>query len=163
MSGSITELEQADFTCRTTRWLKNCESECGDEELVWWPLVCPLTDGSDEAMLGLAGHLLAAWKWTLATYEVPTCPPTPAVLNIGQFLDEAPTGQGWSEQQWLEAYVKALWCIRKAAKGRKWVTVDKSFAPRVSPLVEAFLDMLDMDVREGHAMDCWDNNPKQVP
>ena len=92
----VMELELADVTWRTTRWLKDCESECGDEKLVWQPLVCPLTDGSDDAMIGLTSHLLAAWKWTLAAYEVPTCPPTPTMLNSGQFLDEALVG--W----WLE-------------------------------------------------------------
>ena len=92
MSGSVTGLEQADVTWRTTRWLKDCESECGDEKLVWLPLVCPLTDGSDKAILGLIGYFLAAWKWTLATYEVPTCAPTPTMLNIGQFLDKALVG-----------------------------------------------------------------------
>ena len=80
------ELELADVTWK----LKNCKSECGDEELVRWPLVHPLTAGSNEAMHGLAGHLLAAWKWTLAAHKVPTCPPT--VLHFDQFLDEAQTG-----------------------------------------------------------------------
>ena len=84
--GPVMELEPADVTWRTTWWFKDCESECRDEELVWWPLVRPLTDGSDEAMCGLASHLLAAWKWTLAAYEVPTCHPTPTMLNIGSIL-----------------------------------------------------------------------------
>ena len=91
------ELEPADVNWRTARWLKDCESECGDEELVWWPLVCPFTSGSDEAMCGLTGHLPVACKWTVAAYEVPTCPPTK--LNIGQFLDKAQAWQGWSEQR----------------------------------------------------------------
>ena len=90
--GPVTELELADVTWRTAWWLKDCESECRNQELVWWPLVHPLTAGSDKATCGLTGHLLAAWKWTLGAYEIPTCPPTPILLNIGQFLDEAQAG-----------------------------------------------------------------------
>ena len=152
--GPAMEIELADVTWRTARWLKDCESECRDEELVWWPLIHPLTAESDEAMCGLTGCLLAAWKWTLAAYKVPTCPPTPTVLNIGQFLDKAQAGGSWSEQQWLEAYAKALQCISEAAEGRKWVPVDKNFTPRVSLLVKTFLGVLDMDVKEDHATDC---------
>ena len=163
MPGPIMELGLADVTWRTARWLKDCENECRDKELVWCPLVHPLNAWSDEATLGLTSHLLAAWKWTLAVYEVPTCPPTPIVLNIGQFLDEAQVGGGsWSEQQWLEAYAKALPRVGEAAEGRKWVPVDKNFIPRVSPLVEAFLEVLYVDVKEDHAMDCWGDNPEQV-
>ena len=114
-------------------------------------MVHPLTAGSDEAVRGLASLLLAAWKWTLAAYEVPTCPPTPIMLNFVQFLDEAQAGGGWSEQQSLEAYAKALQHIREVAEGRKWVPVDKNFTPRVLPLVEAFLGVPDMDVKEDHA------------
>ena len=139
MPGPTTELELADVTWRTASWLKDCESECGDEELVCWPLVCPLTAGCDEAVHGLAGHLLAAWKWTLAAYKVHTCPPTPTMLIVGQFLDEAQVGEAWSEQQWLEAYARALQCIREAAEGRKLVLVDQSFTSRVPPLVESSL------------------------
>ena len=148
------DLEPADVTWRTARWLKDCESECRNEELVWWPLVHPLTAGSNETMCGLTGHLLAAWKWTLAAYKVLTCPLTPTVLNIGQFLDEAQVGGSWSKQQWLEAYAKALQHIGETAEGRKWVPVDKNFTPRISPLVQAFLGVLDVDVKEDHAMDC---------
>ena len=97
MPGPATELKLADVTWGTARWLKDCESECGDEELVQWPLVHPLTAGSDKATCGLAGHLMAAWKWTLAANKGPTCPPMPTLLNIGQFLDEAQVWGGWSE------------------------------------------------------------------
>ena len=159
--GPATELELADVTWRTVRWLKDCKSECREEELVWWPLVCPLTAWSDKALCGLTGHLLVAWKWTLAAYKVSTCPPTPNMLNIGQFLNEAQVGETWSEQQWLEAYARALQHIGEAAEGRKWVCVDKNFTPRVSLLVKAFLGVLDMDVRKDHAMDCWGNNPSR--
>ena len=72
-------------------------------------------------------------------------------------------GGSWSKQQWLEAYAKALQCIGEAAEGRKWVPVDKNFTPRVSPLVKAFLGVPDVDVKEDCAMDCWGDNPEQVP
>ena len=43
---------------QTVKWLKNCEGEYENDELIWWSLVCPLTDGSDTATLGLAQQLM---------------------------------------------------------------------------------------------------------
>ena len=63
-------------------------------------------------------------------------------------------GGSWSEQQWLEAYAKALQHVRVAVEGRKGVPVDKNFTPRVLPLVKAFLGVLQVDVKEDNVMDC---------
>ena len=89
---------------QTTRWLQDCEEGLDDEELSWWPLLCPFTDGSDAATRGLAQWLMAAWKWAGAVSESLVCPPTSTILNIEQFLDENLTGHSWSEQQWLLVY-----------------------------------------------------------
>ena len=32
---------------QTIRWLQQCESETMDSEVIWWPLIDPLTDGSN--------------------------------------------------------------------------------------------------------------------
>ena len=51
---SPTKDSQIDPLWRTTKWLKKCKGEYEDDALIWWPLICPLTDGSDMAALGLA-------------------------------------------------------------------------------------------------------------
>ena len=89
---------------QTTRWLQNCEINLDDEEISWWPLVSPLTDGSDATTKDLPRRLMAAWKWAGAASESPICLPVPTILNIRQFLDEDLTGHGWSQQQWLLAW-----------------------------------------------------------
>ena len=37
----------------------------------------------------LAKQLLAAWQWTFVVGTADFCPPSPSMLKIGQFLDEA--------------------------------------------------------------------------
>ena len=83
---------------QTMKWLQNCETNLKEEEISWWPLVSPLTDGSDAATMDLAKRLMAAWKWVGVLSESPICPPAPNVLNIRQFLDKDLTGHGWSQQ-----------------------------------------------------------------
>ena len=77
-----------DTLWQTTRWLRSCE----EDEPIWWPLICPLTDGSDVATLALAWQLMAAWRWAVTVSTPPICPPAPMVMNIGQFLVEDITG-----------------------------------------------------------------------
>ena len=45
---SPTKNNPIDPMWQTMRWLQDCEVGLDDEELSWWPLVSPLTDGSDE-------------------------------------------------------------------------------------------------------------------
>ena len=47
---------------QTTKWLLNCETSLEEEEISWWPLVSPLTDGSDATTRDLTKRLMAAWK-----------------------------------------------------------------------------------------------------
>ena len=44
---------------QTIRWLQQCKSEIMDDEVVWWALVNPLTDGSDATSQALARRLVA--------------------------------------------------------------------------------------------------------
>ena len=62
----------------------------GEEDITWWPLVMPLTDGGTAATMELAKCLLSAWRWTAKVSTMPLCPPAPTMLNIGQFLEECP-------------------------------------------------------------------------
>ena len=95
---------EVDPLWKTTKWLQHCKEQYTDEDLAWWLLFCPLTDGRDEAMLALAQCLMVMWRCTASISESITCPPTPTILNIGQFLCEKLSSNGWNEQQWLEAY-----------------------------------------------------------
>ena len=38
--------------------------------------------------LSLAKHLLTIWRWSLRVQGWDICPPTPTVLNIGQFIEQ---------------------------------------------------------------------------
>ena len=104
---------------QTTKWLLNCEISLEEEEISWWPLVSPLTDGSDAATKDLAKRLMAASKWVgVVSESSPPHPPIPTVLNIGQFLNEDLTGHGWSQQEWLLAYASMLQHVGEAADGK---------------------------------------------
>ena len=49
-----------------------------------------------------------------------TCPPTPTVLNIGQFMTEEEMTGGMGEPQWFVAYSHALQWVGEAAQRQKW-------------------------------------------
>ena len=112
---------EVDLLWETTKWFQHCEEQYTDEDLAWWPLLHPLTDGRDEAALALAQCLMAASRWTATISESITCLPAPTILNIGQFLCKKLSSDGWNEQQWLEAYSQALQCVGEAVVGRHWV------------------------------------------
>ena len=125
---------QIDTLLRATKWLKNCKGEYEDNTLIWSPLIHPLTDGSNATTLGLTRKLLATWRWAVTVYKPPTCPPTPTVLNTGQFLDENTTGCRWGVQQWLEAYNSRGWALETS-----W----ERFCPKGVQVEEAMNDPLE--------------------
>ena len=84
------------------------------------------------------------------------------VLNIGQFLDEDTTGCGWSVQQWLEVYTHTLQHIGEAVEGRCWRPEGEGFAPKVSPLVEAFISMTGAQDAKNCTVSCWCDPPGDV-
>ena len=84
---------------QTTRWLRSFKEQCEEDEPIWWPLICPLTDRSDAAMLALAWWLMTACGWAILVSTPPVYPPAPTVMNIGQFLGEDTTRYRWSVQQ----------------------------------------------------------------
>ena len=71
---------------QTIRWLQQCEVQIKDDEVVWWTLIDPLTDGSDATSQALARRLVAMWRWTFTLSEYHICPPALTSLNIEQFL-----------------------------------------------------------------------------
>ena len=147
---------------QTTKWLMNCEMSLEEEEISWWPLAGPPTNGNDAATKVLAKRLMAAWKWVGIVLESPVYPPTPTVLNIGHFLDEDSTGHGWSKQEWLLAYAHMLQCVGEAVDRRTWRPNGKHFMPQISMLVDAFLEATGAKVVEADVARCWSEPPQTV-
>ena len=148
---------------QTTKWLQVCEEGLDDEEISWWLLVSPLTDGSNMAMKDLARQLVAAWRWSGKVSKTPICLPSPTVLNIGQFLDEDAEEKGWDQQQWLLAYAHTLQRMGETADGRTWRPNGVQFTPQVSQLVDAFIDRTWVELVEAEAILCWNELPWEVP
>ena len=48
------------------------------------------------------------------------CPPSPSVLNIGQFLTDQEVEGGVGEPHWFMAYSCMLQRVGEAAHRRKW-------------------------------------------
>ena len=104
---------------QTTWWLRSFE-QCEEDEPIWWPLVHPLTDESDTAMLALAWQLMAVWRWAITISTPPVYPPAPTVMNIGQFLYEDTLGaDGVYNNGWRLTLVhsSALRKLQKAGAG----------------------------------------------
>ena len=144
---------------QTTKWLLNCETSLEEEEISWWLLVSPLTNGSNAATKDLTKRLMAAWKWVGVVSESPICPLAPTVLNIWQFLNEDSTGHGWSQQEWLLAYAHTLQCMGEAMDGRTWRPNRKHFKPQISMLVDAFLEATGTEVVKVDVACCWSKPP----
>ena len=87
-----------DLMWQTTKWLQTCEEGLDNEEISWWLLVSPLTNGSDVAVKDLTRQLVATWRWAGKVSKAPICLPSLIVLNIGQFLDEDMEEKG--RDQW---------------------------------------------------------------
>ena len=148
---------------QTTKWLQTCEEGLDNEEISWWPLVRPLTNGSHAAVKDLTRQLGAAWRWARKVSKTPVCPPSLTVLNIGQFIDEDTEEKGWDQPQWLLAYARALQCIGEAADGRTWRSNRVQFTPQVSQLVDAFIEETQAELVEAEVILCWNELPWKVP
>ena len=55
------------------KWMKEHQHSYTDDQLDFWHLLCPLTNGSEKASWCLACQLLSIWHWSLAL-DPPTCP-----------------------------------------------------------------------------------------
>ena len=160
---SSSSIRKVDPLWRTRCWLKECKEKVVEEEVKWWPLVCPLMDGSDAAMYALVWRLLTVWCWTVEISRPLICLPAPTILNIGQFLDEDVQGRGWDVQDWLQAYTCTLQHTTEAAEERCWMPMGRNFTPRVSLLVEAFTSVLKFEILLVSAVSCWDSPPVHIP
>ena len=91
-----------------------------DEEVPWHDLLALLTSGAEGTTKALAKHLVATWRWNIKVQGEGVCPPTPMVLNIGQFLTDQEMEGGFGEPHWFGAHSRALQRVGEAACGRKW-------------------------------------------
>ena len=91
---------------KITLWLEACRDSLGEEDITWWPLVMPLTDGGTVATKELTKCLISAWRWTAKVSTMPVCPPASTMLNIGQFLEGCP--REGDHTPWLLTYTQAL-------------------------------------------------------
>ena len=134
-------------------WLEACRESLGEEDITWWLLVMPLTDGGTVATKGLAKHLISVWRWMANVSTMPLCPPAPTMLNIGQFFE------GWPQEgdhtPWLLAYTCTLQCVGEATEGRTWHPSGVCFTLQISPLVDAFIEEAGAELIELDIASSW--------
>ena len=106
---------------------------------------------------------MATWRWAGKVSKTPICPPSPTVLNIGQFLDEDMEEKGWDQQQWLLAYACTLQHVGEAVDGRTWRPNGVRFTPQVSQMVDAFIDGTRAELVEAKVIFCWNEPLWEVP
>ena len=119
--------------------------------------------GAEGVALSLAKHLLAIWQWSVRVQEWNICPPTPTVLNIGQFMI-------WDEVQgdvdnslWFEAYSHALQRVGEAVHGWQWQWLKgKAWEVAVSPLVRVFWEKTGVEPTASCTRLCWELPPRGV-
>ena len=108
--------------------------------------------------LSLAKCLLAVWWWSVRVQGQDICPPTPTVLNIGQFMM-------WDEMKgevdnslWVEAYSHTLQRVREAIHGWHWQwPKGKVWEVAVSPLVRVFWDEAGIEPTASCTRLCWES------
>ena len=138
---------------QTTKWLQACKESLDEEEISWWPLLLPLTDGSNAATKELVKWLLAMFRWVKKVFNTPTCLPAPTVLNIGQFLNKCPKEGDCTP--WLLAYAHVLQCMGEATVGRMWQPSGVHFTPQISLLVDVFIQETGVELVEADIASCW--------
>ena len=134
-------------------WLEACRDSLGEEDIMWWPLVMPLTDGATVAAMELAKCLVSVWRWTAKVSTMPLCPPAPTMLNIGQFLEGCP--REGDHTPWLLAYTHAMQCMGEAMEGRTWHPSGVHFTLKISPLVDTFIEETGVELIELDMASCW--------
>ena len=120
-------------------------------------LVTLLTVGTESAALLLAKHLLTIWQWSIRVQGRDVCPPTPTVLNIGQFMMQEEVQGMVDNSLWFEVYSCALQRVREAAHSRQWQwPKGKVREVGVSPLVRVFLEETSVELAASCTRLCWE-------
>ena len=87
------------------------------------------------------------------------CPPTPSILNVGQFLTDEEVEGGMGEPHWFVAYSCMLQQVGEAACRRKWEVRREALEIKASPLVHAFWHKTDVDLTMASVKHCWEPAP----
>ena len=90
------------------------------------------------------------------------CPPTPSVLNIGQFLTDQEVKGGVREPHWFVAYSCTLQRVGEAAHRRKWDAQREDLEIKASLLVHAFWHETDVDLMMVSVKYCWEPTPRTL-
>ena len=151
---------QPDPMWEVTKWLEVCIETLREEDVPWWLLVALLMDVGTPGTRELAKHFLATWQWTVEVATANFCPPTPTMLNIGQFLDEEP--KEGDHMPWLLAYARALQHMGEAVEGRTWCPIGMHFIPQVSLLVDTFIKEMGAELTELRIASCWGQPAAEV-
>ena len=156
-------LETVNPTWRASRWLQLAVQGISDDEVPWYELVTPLTVGAEGAALSLAKHLLVVWRWSIKVQGWDVCPPTPMVLNIGQFMTWEEVLEKVDNSLWFKAYSRALQRVGEATRGRRWQwPKGKAWEVGVSPLVRAFWEERGVELVTSCTRLCWEPPPRGV-
>ena len=134
------------------KWMKEHQHSYRDVQLDFWLLLRPLMDGGEESTCQLACRLLSMWHWSSAV-DPPTYPPVPTSMNIRYWLWESDEEDEW--QLWIEAYTCALQCMAEASVGRRWVTERGIRVPKITRVVEIFLNATGTRVSPNIIWQCW--------
>ena len=85
LEGAVGGQIEEDPNTHPMAWMRDRQNSYSDEEIHFWPLLRPLTDGGGTNTRRLARRLLSTWQWS-ATIETTACPPAPSNMEIGRWL-----------------------------------------------------------------------------
>ena len=123
----------------------------------------PLTSGAEGVALSLAKHLLAVWWWSLRVQGWDICPPTPTVLNIGQFMTRDEVQGEVDNALWFEVYSRTLQRVGEAVCSQQWQwPKGKVREVAVSPIVRAFWEETGVEPAATCTRLCWELLPRAV-
>ena len=157
-------LEEIDPHWRAMQWLQVAVQGITDKEVPWHELVTPLTSGAEGMAMSLAKHLVTAWWWNIKVRGEGECPPTPSILNIGQFIMDEEAVGGMGEPHWFMAYSHTLQQVGEVACGRKWEWLRReALEIKAFPLVHAFWHETDVDLTMASVKQlCWEPTPRAL-
>ena len=82
-------------------------------------------------------------------------------MNISYWLRES--GGEDEMQSWIEAYMCALQQMAEASLGQRWIMEKGKRVPKISKLVEIFLNVTGMRVSPDIIWQCWPAQHKNMP
>ena len=85
LEGAVGGQIEEDPNTHPMAWMRDRQNSYSDEEIHFWPLLRPLTDGGGTNTRRLAWRLLSTWQWS-AAIETAACPPAPSNMEIGHWL-----------------------------------------------------------------------------